>query len=186
MDLDYIESLAELLAGSQVTELTVRRGDQSITLRRRPGGTPQERALAGPADQRPQPEPVTDIRPVEISDRLSLAAALASPTALVPAESGGDNGVPEYEIVRAHRVGIFHRGATAADQPLVQIGEWIPARTQLGSIESMCLFDEVDCPQSGVVVGVFVPSGSAVEYGQPLFHLEKRDRPAGPGPNGEV
>lgn len=182
MDLDYIESLAELLAGTQVTELTVRRGDRSVTLRRQPGGGPVELLRAEPVAHS---EPSTDVRPAPVGEPLRLPATVATGAALVPAEAAGVNGTPEYEIVRAHRVGVFHRGESTGAEPLIRVGDWAAPSQQLGSIESMCLFDEIDCPTGGVVVGVFVESGTAVEYGQPLFHLERRDRPPA-GANGEL
>ena len=102
-----------------------------------------------------------------------VAPQPAAHTALVALHAEGhEASEPRYELVRAHRVGIFHRGLNEGAEPLVQVGDPVAPKQQLASIESMRLFDEVDNPVSGRVVGVFVESGDAVEYGQPLFHIE--------------
>lgn len=172
MDLEYIESLAELVRGSRVTEVSVRRGEHRITLRRQAG------QLVAETQPPLEGEPTADGRP-------PLAA---SGEALVP--TGGGALVPvaapsaveaQFEIVKAHRVGVFHRSAVAEGEPLIGVGDWAAPTQQLGSIESMTLYDEVDSPVGGRVVGVFVADGEPVMYGQPLFHLEVSDGPAAPG-----
>jgi biotin carboxyl carrier protein len=171
VDLEYIESLAELVQGSRVTEVSVRRGQRSITVRRQAGQVTIET------------HPASD-QPAEAGHHSSPAAS----GAVVPA--GGGALVPvaassaheaRFEIVKAHRVGVFHRSGRDDGEPLVGVGDWAAATQQLGSIESMTLFDEVDSPVGGRVVGVFVADGDPVEYGQPLFHLEVTDGPDQPG-----
>ncbi len=167
MDLDYVESLAELLRNSTVTELTVRRGDRSVTLRRQGDGTVGRGPVAAPAAEA---APAVGEAPASAT---LLPVAVVADTALVPVQANGhDAREPRYEIIRAHRVGIFHRGLVEGGEALVGIGDPVAPRQQLGSIESMRLFDEVDNTVCGRVVGVFVEPGEAVEYGQPLFHIE--------------
>ncbi|NUQ00078.1 MAG: hypothetical protein HUU35_09525, partial [Armatimonadetes bacterium] len=89
----------------------------------------------------------------------------------------GEVAESRFEVLRSRRVGIFHRGAAAEGAALVAIGDWAAAKQQLGSVESMRLFDEVDSPVNGRIVGIFVADGEPVEYGQPLFHLELMDQP---------
>ena len=138
MDLEYIESLAELLRGSSIAEVTVRRGERSVTVRRRPGGTVV--ALATPAHPAVEPaEPAAD----------TAALVPVAATALVPVSANGhESAEPRFELVKASRVGIFHRGGRPGGEPLVGVGDWAAAAQQLGSIESMTVCNEVDAPLS--------------------------------------
>jgi len=172
VDLEYIESLAELVRGSRVTEVSVRRGERRITLRRQADGVLVET----------QPSLGADLSPGEGRPAGGGGEALvpAGGGALVPVAGAGTIEA-RFEIIKAHRVGVFHRAAAAEGEPLIGVGDWAAATQQLGSIESMTLYDEVDSPVGGRVVGVFVADGAPVEYGQPLFHLEVTDSPAAPG-----
>lgn len=165
MDLEYIESLAQLVRSTSVAQVTVRRGEQSVTLRRRPG------SVAAPVAE-PLEETGADI-----------AVWSPRPLPLLPLGPGGGALVgtepeqPQTEIVRARRVGFFHRARKEGGEPLVSVGDWVAKGQQLASLESMKLYDEVDSTVGGVVLGVFVTEGAPVEYGQPLFHLEPCDPP---------
>lgn len=175
MDLDYIDSLAELIGRSRVAAVTVRHGDQSVTLRRRPNGQPtlDLAAAAEPDQEAPPAAPALASR-----ETPALPVPQSEETALVPvAANGHDETERRFEIVKAHRVGIFHRGGSENGSRLVEVGQWYPARMQVGAIESMKLFDEIDLTLSGRIAGVFVEDGAPVEYGQPLFHIEVCDEP---------
>lgn len=172
MDLEYIESLAELVSRTQVTEVTVRRGTRTVTVRRRADGVIVSAPPAEPVDRS------TAIRAAPAAGGMQLPAMLPVGEALVAVGATAAPAARRFEIVRAHRVGRFHRSAAPDGEPLIEVGVWGAAQQQLGSIESMGVFDEIDSPVSGSVVGVFVAEGAAVEYGQPLFHLELGDMPS--------
>ena len=172
MDLDYIESLAELVQGSRVTEVRVRRGDRSITVRRQVGQVTVETLPAADVDGL-----TGEARQVSTNGEAVVASGGG---ALVPVAGSGTIEA-QFEIVKAHRVGVFHRTGNVDGDPLIAVGDWAAPTQQLGSIESMTLYDEVDSPVGGRVVGVFVADGEPVMYGQPLFHLEVSDGPAAPG-----
>ena len=169
MDLEYIEQLAQMVGGTSVSEVTVRRGGHGVTLRRRPGTA--EFAIAGG-----EPEVSTDVTPLALTTGTLLPMAVGGDGALLPV---GETEEPATEIVSAHRVGFFRRAKAEAGDQLVQVGDWVAQGQQLGSIESMKVFDEVDASVAGRVIGVFVADGDAVEYGQSLFHIEICDEPDG-------
>lgn len=167
MDLEYVDSLAELVSRSRVTEVTVRRGERTVTVRRAAGdAVPVAAPALEPTDLRPAPRLET-----------SLPVPVSGETALVPVNGNGAEAESVLEIVTAHRVGVFHRAAADEGDPLIRIGDWAAAKQQLGAIQSMRLFDEIDSPVSGRVVGIFVADGEPVEYGQALFHIEVEPGP---------
>lgn len=171
MDLDYIEHLAQLLRGSRVRTLTVRRRDQCLTLTREPNATTPAGAegdtLASGIRALPETAAVQPVPLVAESGGAEISRALVPEGSL-----NGSAPAPPTEIVRAHRVGIFHRAAEFDGEALAAVGDWLTLGRQLGSIECMDLYDEIDCPAAGRLLGVFVDDGQPVEFGQPLFHLE--------------
>ena len=168
MDLEYIESLAELVRSTAVAEVTVRRGERSVTLRRTPGGV-----AFVPAAAEPRTSSNTNITPA-VSHTPLLPVVAFGERALVGLGEGGE---PVTELVKARRVGFFRRAKAEGGEPLLGVGDWAAAGQQLASIESMRLYDEVESPVNGRVIGVFVEDGAPVQYGQPLFHVELCDAP---------
>lgn len=172
MDLEYIESLAELVRGSRVTEVSVRRGAQQVVLRRQAGQVVVDAPLGDGVGLSDESRHTTEAALVPVGGGAVIAVANTG-TAEV-----------QFEIVKAHRVGVFHRAAEPAGEALIRVGDWAAPAQQLASIESMTLYDEVDSPVGGRIVGVFVADGDPVEYGQPLFHVEVTDGPVEPGEGG--
>ncbi|MBI5832148.1 MAG: hypothetical protein HZB16_07540 [Armatimonadetes bacterium] len=172
MDLEYIEQLARLVGGTSVSEVTVRRGERGITLRRQPGTT--EFAVGVGAGG--ETDLSTDVTPLALTTGALLPMALGSEGAVTVS---GEPAEPATEILLAHRVGYFRRARAEQGEHLVQVGDWVAAGQQLGSIESMKVFDEVDASVGGRILGVFVEDGDPVEFGQSLFHIEICDEPDG-------
>lgn len=137
--LNYLQQVASLLAQHSAVEVTLRWGENRITLRRSP-----QRALA------PMAPP-----------------AKAPPETLPPAPPEEK---PAPEILRAHLVGIFHRGQEE-ESPRVEVGDFVPAGAVVAFIESMRVMNEVISPVSGRVEAIFVEDGQPVEYGQELMRI---------------
>jgi acetyl-CoA carboxylase biotin carboxyl carrier protein len=181
VDLEYIESLAELVRATAVAEVTVRRGERSVTVRRAGGPSPAlptGATVAAAADTFDSP-PSANTNIVAWGQRPAGLAPLAAPGALVAA---GEAAEAATELVRAHRVGFFRRAKAAGGEALVGVGDWAAAGQQVASIESMKLYDEVESPLAGRIIGIFPQDGAPVQYGQPLFHVELCDAPE---PTGE-
>jgi biotin carboxyl carrier protein len=63
-------------------------------------------------------------------------------------------------------VGVFPPGPKAVAGTRVRAGD------RLGVVDMLGVPQEVVAPLDGIVVGVIVDGGTAVEYGQELVHLE--------------
>jgi len=93
------------------------------------------------------------------------AAPGAAPesTAMVPA----DNTV----VVRATKVGFFHRGKGPSAAPLASVGDRVQPGQALGTLESLRRLTDVSADVAGEVRQILAEDGSAVEYGQALFEI---------------
>jgi biotin carboxyl carrier protein len=77
---------------------------------------------------------------------------------------GGDR-LPA-QIATSPAVGVFQPGPKAVAGTRVRAGD------RLGVVDMLGVPQEVVAPLDGIVVGVIVDGGTAVEYGQELVHLE--------------
>ncbi|MHB8148221.1 MAG: acetyl-CoA carboxylase biotin carboxyl carrier protein [Vulcanimicrobiaceae bacterium] len=72
------------------------------------------------------------------------------------------------EIVRADLVGIFH-----LSRPQPSVGERLEADRELASIEALGIRNPVRSRGAARIVAIRAVDGDPVEYGQPLFELDR-------------
>src|SRR5205809_117646 len=74
--------------------------------------------------------------------------------------------------VEAPMVGTFYRAPSPSAEPYVSEGTVVKEGQILCIIEAMKLMNEIESKVGGRIVKIFVESGHAVEYGQPLFLID--------------
>ncbi|MFU8878208.1 MAG: acetyl-CoA carboxylase biotin carboxyl carrier protein [Wenzhouxiangellaceae bacterium] len=150
MDLRKIKKLIELLEESNLTELEIHEGEESVRLSRGGGAAP---AFA-PAPLQAPPQP-----------------AQSHPPASSEAEStdAGEGSLPPGEIVRSPMVGTFYDAPNPDSDPFVREGQRVARGDTLCLIEAMKMFNQIDSEYDGTVVAVLVETGQPVEFDQPLF-----------------
>ncbi len=99
-----------------------------------------------------------------------VAAPAASGAALQPADLNEDSGL---HTIKAPMVGTFFRASNPESDPFVSEGTKITPGSALCIIEAMKLMNEIEADVAGTVREILVENGQAVEYGQPLFKVEK-------------
>jgi len=154
MDLRKIKKLIDLLEESNLAEIEIREGEESVRLARVPQGSLVAAAPhmihAAPAAPAPMP--------------------MASPT---DATSGGSAkpqaDLPPGEIVRSPMVGTYYAAPAPDKPPFVTVGQAVKAGDTLGIIEAMKMFNPIEAEVSGTVLKILVETGQPVEFDQPLF-----------------
>lgn len=142
MDWEMLRTVVDILKTSGATEIALEYGDTKI----------QVKKAAGP-----------QVAPLAVVEQ---AAAEVEET-----EEGGPPSPPPL-IVKAGRVGVFHRQEQPDAEPLVQVGKEVQEGETIAYIESVKLMTEVLSPQRAKVSDLLADDGEAVEYGRPLFALE--------------
>jgi acetyl-CoA carboxylase biotin carboxyl carrier protein len=94
-------------------------------------------------------------------------------TVLPPQEQVGKELAPNQEYVSAEIVGTFYRAPAPGESPFVQVGETVEIGQTLCIIEAMKVMNEIESPIRGKVIEVLVDNSEPVEFGQPLFVIEK-------------
>jgi acetyl-CoA carboxylase biotin carboxyl carrier protein len=156
MDLRKIKKLIDLLEESNLTEIEIREGEESVRLSRAArAAAPEAPRVAAPVVA-PAPAPAPQ--------------GMVSPTdAATGGRSGGANVLPDGHVVRSPMVGTFYASPNPDSPPFVKIGQTVKAGETLGIIEAMKMFNPIEADVAGTVVAVLVTNGKPVEFDEPMF-----------------
>jgi acetyl-CoA carboxylase biotin carboxyl carrier protein len=152
MDIRKIKKLIELLEESDLTEIEIVEGEESVRLTRA-GSAAQLQQMSIPV----APAPL-------IPATGSIPAAAVS-----PAVGDEEEAIPDGELVRAPMVGTFYASSSPEAEPFVSMGAQVGVGDTLCIIEAMKMFNQIESDVSGTVVAVLVETGQPVEFDQPLF-----------------
>jgi acetyl-CoA carboxylase biotin carboxyl carrier protein len=157
MDLRKIKKLIELLEESELAEIEIHEGEESVRLIRHHAQQAGAQATQIPVHAPPQPA--------------QQAAPASSESS--PADAGKDEALPEGEIVRSPMVGTFYNAPNPESEPFVREGSSVSAGDTLCLVEAMKMFNQIEAEFGGKVVAVLVEDGQPVEFDEPLFVIRK-------------
>ena len=146
MDIRKVKKLIELLEESDIAEIEIHEGEESVRISR--GSSVVPSMIAAPA-------PVA-------------AAPLATPAA-APAAATAPAAEPEGHIIRSPMVGTFYRAPSPGAKPFVEEGQAVSSGETLCIIEAMNNLNQIESDKSGNVVEILVENGQPVEYNEPIF-----------------
>ena len=152
MDLRKIKKLIDILEESNLAELEIKEGEESIRLSRVPKGTFSPAAAAS-------------LTHVQLEPHRVAASTIDSP---VSAPAGGKE-LPPGHILRSPMVGTFYASANPDSPPFVKLGQQVKVGDTLGIIEAMKMFNQIEADASGTIVAVLGSNGQPVEFDEPLF-----------------
>jgi acetyl-CoA carboxylase biotin carboxyl carrier protein len=162
MELKNIQELIKLVKKADLSELSIKEGDFSITIKNK-------------ADELP---PVVYNNPLQSTQQAAAKGAAAlqesknetSPAQKPAAELNQEN----YTTFRSPMVGTFYRKPSVDKDPFVKVGDSVTTGDVLCIIEAMKLFNEIEFDgPAGKILKVLIDDASPVEYDQPLFLIEK-------------
>ena len=79
----------------------------------------------------------------------------------------------DSNIVKSPMVGTFYAKPAPDKNAYVEVGTSVKTGDTLCIIEAMKLMNEIESEFTGKIVKIFVKDGETVEYGTPLFEIEK-------------
>ncbi len=155
MDLRKIKKLIDLLEESNLAEIEIKEGEESVRLAR----VPQTGYAPAPAAPYAMPAPPAPVMPMHSP---SEAATGGSPKPANP-------DLPAGHVVRAPMVGTFYASPGPDKPAFVGVGQAVKAGDTLGIIEAMKMFNPIEADVSGTLLAIQCESGDPVEFDQPLF-----------------
>jgi len=146
VDISQIRKLIRLVQSSDVTEIEVTQGDQTVRISRQNMAAPMAAA------------PVAAYAPAPIG------ASTAAATTVVE-----EDAVDDENQVTSPMVGTFYSAPSPDADAFVTTGQKVQKGETLCIIEAMKMMNEIEAEYSGVVESILVDNASPVEYGQPIF-----------------
>ncbi len=163
MDLKEIENLLDLIAESEVNEVSIEEGDFKIKVKKKPdikeSSAPQQMPMQYQVPAQPQQAPQPQQTPQQPQQ---------SSGSETTGESDGDS-QPSGDVVKSPIVGTFYRAPSPDDDPFVKVGDTVEKGQTLCIVEAMKIMNEIESDYSGEVKKILVEDGEPVEYDQPLF-----------------
>jgi acetyl-CoA carboxylase biotin carboxyl carrier protein len=156
MDLRKIKKLIDLLDESNLAEIEIKEGEESVRLSRMPKNMPiQHMTYAAPPPQASAPMHVDVQRPAAHVDTAHIGK--------------GGRELPEGHVLRSPMVGTFYASPNPESPPFVKVGQSVKAGDTLAIIEAMKMFNPIEADISGTVTAVLASSGQPIEFDEPLF-----------------
>ncbi len=153
MSNDDVKDLIQIFIDSGVAEMEVKRGENSIRLRRSFGPAPTTEFVL--------PQMMTQAVPAQ-----TVMAQPAAPNPVPPASND--------HIVKSPIVGTYYDAPKPGDAPFVKVGDPVEPGQVLCIIESMKLMNEIEAEVAGTVGAKLMENGRPVEYGEALFAIRLR------------
>jgi acetyl-CoA carboxylase biotin carboxyl carrier protein len=158
MDIKDLRTLIKIITETDVTEFEMENADEKIVLKR---GT------AGQIIHMAAPVPVA--APAAMP-ALSAAAPSAAPSAAPAAAPAVDD---KYETINSPIVGTFYRKASPEAAPFVDVGSVVEQGQTVCLVEAMKLFNEIEADFKCKIVEILKGDAGPVEFGEPLFRVER-------------
>lgn len=145
MDIRKIKKLIEIIEESDIAELEIHEGDDSVRINRYSSA----------------PAPLQNFAPVAAT---SPSAAMADPEEPPESISG--------HTITSPMVGTFYLAASPGSKNFVQIGSQVSVGDTLCIIEAMKILNQIESDKAGIVQKILVENAQPVEYNEPLFIIE--------------
>jgi len=151
MDIRKVKKLIELLEESNINEIEIKEGEESVRISR--GGTVVQPQYAMPVA--PQAAPA--------APAVAQAPAASSPVA----EESSHNG----HVVMSPMVGTFYRSPSPSSPSFIEVGQSVKVGDVICIVEAMKMMNQIEADKAGVVEAILVDDGQPVEFDQPLVTI---------------
>lgn len=163
LNLQEIKELIKIIDETEISELNLESDGVKISIRKGPS------VVTG--------IPVTAIARQEGVER-SVAPSTVQPTPSIEAFSKApDPVVPtNAEMITSPMVGTFYSSQSPEAPAFVNVGQQVKVGQPVCIVEAMKLMNEIESEIEGKIIQILVENGQPVEYGQPLFIIENKEK----------
>lgn len=152
MDIRKIKKLIELLEESDIGELEIKEGEESVRISR------------GSSSMQPVP-----MMPAAVA----AAPAVAPAPAAAPAAESSEAAAPasNTHAVKSPMVGTFYTAPSPGASPFVKVGQNVKPGDVVCIVEAMKMMNQIEADKAGVVEAILIEDGEPVEFDQPLVTI---------------
>lgn len=146
-----------MLEESEIAEIEIHEGEESIRLSRQSSVTPIQTVVQIPG---------------AVSGQVSRQITSTGDERTNDAGTSEERAPEGYEV-KAPMVGIFYEAPAPGKPPFVELGKSVVKGDVLCVIEAMKIMNQVEAETSGIIAKTMAENGEPVEYGQPLFIIRE-------------
>jgi acetyl-CoA carboxylase biotin carboxyl carrier protein len=150
MDIRKVKKLIELLESSDIAEIEIKEGEESVRISRNSKTAPPPfYTQFAPAPAPASPAPV--------------ATAAPEPEAASKKLSGN--------VIKSPMVGTFYRSPSPSSPVFVEVGQHVKVGDVICIVEAMKMMNQIEADHAGMVEAILVNDGEPVEFDQPLVTI---------------
>ena len=146
MDIRKIKKLIEMLQESDLTEIEVGQGDESVRITR--GGVAQTVSVAPSNNQ------------------------VVQNAAGIPQQINNQTELVSGQAIKSPIVGTFYRRPGPDKNPFIKVGDSVEVGDVLCIIEAMKMMNEIKSEYSGKVTSINAEDGDLIEFDQHIITIE--------------
>lgn len=144
MDIRKVKKLIELLEESDINEIEIKEGEESVRISR---------------------GPVTVIGAPVAAAPITHAAAAPIATVATPVVN------TDLNAVLSPMVGTFYRSPSPSAPKFIEVGQSVKVGDIICIVEAMKMMNQIEADRAGVVKSIMLEDGQPVEFDQPLVTI---------------
>tara|TARA_R110002072_G_scaffold36524_2_gene107491 strand:- start:35448 stop:35918 length:471 start_codon:yes stop_codon:yes gene_type:complete len=155
MDIRKVKKLIELMESSDISEIEIKEGEESVRIAR------GAQTVVNPTASHPP----------------AMDSSTENSTAANHSAVNSSNGTttitrgPQGHVVRAPMVGTFYRAPSPGSPAFIEVGARVHEGDTLCIIESMKMMNQIKADKSGKIEAILVENETPIEFDQPLFTI---------------
>ena len=153
MDLRKIKKLIEMLQESDLNEIEVKEGEESVRINRK-----KESVIHAST-------------PISVGQNINQSSAPLPQTDSSEMENG--QAAEDLNHITSPMVGTFYRKPAPDKEPFIEVGQTVKKGDTVCIIEAMKMMNQVKSEFDGKVIAINIEDGDPVEFGQELISIEK-------------
>ena len=153
MDLRKIKKLIEMLQESDLNEIEVKEGEESVRINRKKESV------------------IHTSTPVSVGQNFNQSSATFAKTDSSKIES--EQVAEDLNHITSPMVGTFYRKPAPDKEPFIEVGQTVKKGDTVCIIEAMKMMNQVKSEFDGKVIAINIEDGDPVEFGQELISIEK-------------
>jgi acetyl-CoA carboxylase biotin carboxyl carrier protein len=147
MDIRKVKKLIELLEESNIDELEIKEGEESVRITRNTGVAMAPQMMAAPL----------------------AAAPAAAPAASAPVTAATVSNEPAGHSVKSPMVGTFYSSPAPEAAAFIEVGQTVKVGDVICIVEAMKMMNQIEADKAGVVEAILVEDGQPLEFDQPMI-----------------
>ena len=155
MDIRKVKKLIEMLEESNLEEIEIQEGEESVRLVKNKANN------------------LVSNQPIYSSPTQTVEVATPSSDAHEQVVKENTEDEDSGDLINSPMVGTFYASASPGSKPFISVGDHVNEGDVVCIVEAMKMMNEIKSEFSGKVLSVNVENSQPVEYGQALFEISK-------------